>query len=193
MFKKGQQNFLIFPQIEAVSDGWTVKAINDVPVPKIIIAGSGMSQGGRNTCTTSKGIYPTRKARFCSSVTRRPAPWEDQILTGAKTVKIFGEEIPVRCKIKSISGYSAHADQNSFWAGCLPSGWDWRKIFIVQGRKGPDGSVGPENNRRIGGLKRKYLQWEKKLCYNSYHYEIRKHTKLRKQTTFVHSYNFVLS
>ena len=40
-----------------------------------------------------------------------------QILEGAKSVRIFGEDVAVNCKVKSISGYSAHADQKNYWNG----------------------------------------------------------------------------
>jgi metallo-beta-lactamase family protein len=35
-----------------------------------------------------------------------------KLVEGAKTVRIFGEEIPVRASIHTMGGFSAHADQN---------------------------------------------------------------------------------
>ena len=34
-----------------------------------------------------------------------------KLIDGAKTVRIFGEDIPVRASIHTMGGFSAHADQ----------------------------------------------------------------------------------
>lgn len=34
------------------------------------------------------------------------------MLNGEKSVKIFGEQIPVRCQVRVVNGLSAHADQS---------------------------------------------------------------------------------
>ena len=68
-----------------------------------------------------------------------------QIYDGAKFVEILDQKIAVNAKIKSISGYSAHADQRFLmkWLGnfqklCYPSGIKenlegLKKVFVVQG------------------------------------------------------------
>ena len=55
------------------------------------------------------------------------------ILSGAKTVRIHGEEIPVRAKIRSMGNYSAHADHSELMAwikGRLPA---HGAIFLTHG------------------------------------------------------------
>ena len=59
-----------------------------------------------------------------------------QILEGAKKVRIFGEEVAVRCKIKLISGYSAHADQPKLIEWLRPARVALEKVFVVQGEEG---------------------------------------------------------
>ena len=56
-------------------------------------------------------------------------------MDGAKSVKIFGEEIPVKCRIKTISGYSAHADQSMLLNWLKPMSGSLKKVFIVQGEE----------------------------------------------------------
>ena len=58
-----------------------------------------------------------------------------QILDGAKTVKIHGEEIAVRATIKNIAGYSAHADQAQLLAWLKPQRLNLKKVFVVQGEE----------------------------------------------------------
>lgn len=109
------------------------KAINDVLPPKVIVAGSGMSNGGRirhherrylsdpNSCLLIIGYQVT------GSLGRL-------LLDGAQEVKMFGEKIPVRARIKAIGGYSAHADQEKLidWISRIKN---VRKTFVVQGEE----------------------------------------------------------
>ena len=58
-----------------------------------------------------------------------------QILDGAKSVKIFGEEVPVRCRVEAIGGYSAHADQPQLLEWLKPMRTTLKKAFIIQGEE----------------------------------------------------------
>lgn len=114
------------------------KKINDVPAPKIIIAGSGMSQGGRILHHESRYLSDSRNTilfvgyQVQGSLGRR-------IRDGEKEVTIFGQRVPVRCHTKAIGAFSAHADQNGLIeyirhanesSGVKGS---LKKCFVVQG------------------------------------------------------------
>ncbi|MCX6702368.1 MAG: MBL fold metallo-hydrolase, partial [Candidatus Wolfebacteria bacterium] len=58
-----------------------------------------------------------------------------RIEEGVKSVRIFGQEIPVRCKIRTVSGYSAHADQPKLLEWLKPMKNSLKKVFVVQGEK----------------------------------------------------------
>ena len=58
-----------------------------------------------------------------------------KILEGAKTVKLLGEEVAVRAKVKQISGYSAHADQPQLLEWLRPMRLSAKKVFVVQGEE----------------------------------------------------------
>jgi metallo-beta-lactamase family protein len=45
----------------------------------------------------------------------------------------MGEEVPVRCKVAHISGYSAHADQKRLIDWIRPMKETLKKVFVVQG------------------------------------------------------------
>lgn len=131
--KKGDEIFN-FPRLKLTLTTEESKEINNVPAPKIIIAGSGMSQGGRILHHERRYLSDPKSTilfigyQAGDSLGRR-------ISNGAKTVKILGEEIPVRCHIKSISGYSAHADQNQLLNWLRPMRLKLKKVFVVQGDK----------------------------------------------------------
>jgi len=85
-------------------------AINDIPSGCIIMAGSGMCSGGRIRYHINNNI--TRKE--CSIVFVGFAAigtLARTIIDGAKSIMLFGIEIPVLAHIYTIGGFSAHADQ----------------------------------------------------------------------------------
>lgn len=108
------------------------KAIKDAPSPKIIIAGSGMSHGGRILFHELEYLRDPQSTilfigyQVSGSLGR-------QILDGARTVKILGEEVPVRCRVAHVFGYSAHADQNQLLDWLRPMRGTLKKVFVVQG------------------------------------------------------------
>lgn len=100
--------------------------------PKIVIAGSGMLEGGRIIHYLNKhGGNPNNTLLFVgfqSEGTRGRA-----LLEGSTEIKFFGEYHPINCQIKSFSSMSGHADQLELleWLGHfqkLPS-----KIFLNHG------------------------------------------------------------
>ncbi|MEK7546980.1 MAG: MBL fold metallo-hydrolase [Patescibacteria group bacterium] len=111
------------------------KEINEVAPPKIIIAGSGMSNGGRILHHEQRYLSDPKSTilfvgyQTAGSLGRR-------ILDGAKSVRIFGKEIPVRCRVREISAYSAHADQGQLLDWLKPMRLSLKKIFVVQGEEG---------------------------------------------------------
>lgn len=85
-------------------------AINRIAGGAIIMAGSGMCTGGR-----VRHHLRHQLGRRQSSVVfvgyAAEGTLARQIIDGAQTVSIYGEKIPVRARIHTINGFSAHADQ----------------------------------------------------------------------------------
>lgn len=108
------------------------KEINDVPPPKVIVAGAGMSNGGRILHHERRYLSDPKSAILFVGYQVQGSLGR-QILDKAKTVKIFGEEVPIRARVKAIGGYSAHADQPLLlkWVDSMRP--RLKKVFIVQG------------------------------------------------------------
>jgi len=123
-----------FPGLNATLTTEESKGINDVPPPKVIIAGAGMSQGGR-IIHHEKRYLPDPSSTILFVGYQTAGSMGRQILEGAETVKIFGEEIPVRCRVVSVSGYSAHADQKKLIDWIRPARLTLKKVFVVQGEE----------------------------------------------------------
>ncbi len=112
------------------------KRINDVEAPKIIIAGSGMSQGGRIIHHESRYLGGKDNTilfigyQVEGSLGRR-------ILDHEPVVSIFGQKVPVHCNVKAIGGYSAHADQDGLvkFIAETNKGRGVKQVFVVQGEE----------------------------------------------------------
>ena len=106
--------------------------INNIPAPKIIIAGSGMSQGGRilhhekRYLSDPKSIILFIGHQVKNSLGRK-------IQDGESIVNIYNNDIPVKCRIVSIENYSAHADQKQLLSWLDPLRLSLKKVFVVQG------------------------------------------------------------
>lgn len=131
LIKKGDAIF-DFPGLKFSLTTEQSKEINDIKPPKVIIAGSGMSQGGRILHHEMRYL-PDSKSAILFIGYQAKGSLGRQILDNEKKVKIFGEEIVVNCRVKSISGYSAHADKNKLIGWLKPARNSFKKVFVVQG------------------------------------------------------------
>lgn len=108
------------------------KAIRDVKPPKIIIAGSGMSNGGR-IVHHEKHYLSDPKNTLLLMGYQAPGTLGRIIQDGAPEVSIHGEHVPVRARVTTISGYSAHKDCDSL-IDFVHQGADmFEHVFVVLG------------------------------------------------------------
>ena len=137
LIESGDQLFK-FPRLKFTYTSDESRAINNVAQPKVIIAGSGMSTGGRILHHERRYLSdPNSIMLFIGYQAARTLG--RRIFDGAKNVKIFGENISVRCGVRAIGGYSAHADQTKLreWVEKINDGGKLKKVFAVQGEEGP--------------------------------------------------------
>ena len=133
ILRKGDAIF-DFPGLKLTLTTEQSKEINEVRSPKVIIAGAGMSQGGR-ILHHERRYLSDPKSTILFIGYQVNGSLGRQILDGAKSVKIFGEETPVRCRVQVISGYSAHADQRGLLNWLRPMRLSLKKVFLVQGEE----------------------------------------------------------
>ncbi|MCI0469353.1 MAG: MBL fold metallo-hydrolase, partial [Nitrospirae bacterium] len=115
--------------------------INSITSGAVIIAGSGMCDGGRIRHHFKHNLWrPECSVIFTGfqvkgSLGRR-------IINGSKTVHVLGDELAVRARIYTIGGFSAHSDQKGLldWLGAFTGE---PEIFIVHGEE--DVSIGFES------------------------------------------------
>jgi metallo-beta-lactamase family protein len=105
-------------------------AINRFTAGAVIIAGSGMCTGGR----VRHHLKHNLARRDCAIIFvgfAANGTLARRIIDGAKSVKLFGEEIPVRASVHTINGFSAHADQAELLAWHGHTGAS--RTFLVHG------------------------------------------------------------
>jgi len=133
LIAQGDQLFK-FPGLTSTKTVEQSKAINHVPPPKIIIAGSGMMTGGRiihhaiRYLSDPNSILLFVGYQAAGSLGRR-------IFDGARSVRIKGQVINVNCKVKGLGAYSSHADQNDLitWLDSIKQ--KPKSVFVVHGEE----------------------------------------------------------
>jgi len=123
-----------FPGLKFIVQGGESRMIEKVPNPKIIMAGSGMSVGGR-VILHEKHYVSNPNAEILFVGYQAAGSLGRQLQDGAKKVTIMGEEKEVRMHIDSIPGYSSHKDSDNLteFVAKAAEGEKLKKVFVVMG------------------------------------------------------------
>lgn len=113
------------------------KALNDSHGPMIIIAGSGMATGGR-VVHHLKAFAPDARNAIVFAGFQAGGTRGASMLAGAPTVRIYGEDVPLRAEVALINALSAHADYAEILAWLGSAKKPPIKTFITHGE--PDAS-----------------------------------------------------
>lgn len=97
---------LVFARAQAAS-----RLLNDRASAAIIISASGMATGGR-VLHHLRNRLPDPRTVILFAGYQAPGTRGRSLVDGAETVKMFGEQIPVRAEIRQTDSFSAHADQS---------------------------------------------------------------------------------
>ncbi len=105
-------------------------AINSIESGAVILAGSGMCNGGRVRHHLKHNLGRERSSIVFVGYAAE-GTLARRIVDGAASVRIFNDDIPVRAQVWTINGFSAHADQPALldWLGDAPR----KKVFLVHG------------------------------------------------------------
>ena len=131
-------NPLEFPGLQFTKTAEESKELNAKNESSIIISASGMCEVGRIKHHLKHNLWnPNSTILFVGY--QAVGTLGRKIVDGAKTVKLFGEEIAVNARIEYIEGYSGHADQEWLLNFIYSFFRKPKTIFLVHGE--PEGQV----------------------------------------------------
>ncbi len=136
-------------KIAFVADVEGSRALNDVRSGAVIVSASGMCEAGRIKYHLRENL-PRSECSVLIAGFQAEGTLGRRLVNGARVVHIFGEPVPVRARIYTVGGLSAHADQ----AGLL----DWlsgfhtppRHAFVVHGEASASAAFAEAIRQRLG-------------------------------------------
>lgn len=131
LLREGHDPFVL-PGLHFTRETADSVALNRIVAGAVILAGSGMASGGR----VRHHLRHNLGRAECSVVLvgfAAQGTLARQLVDGAKVVHLFGEDVPVRARIHTINGFSAHADRDELlhWHGCVGA----KRTFLVHGEE----------------------------------------------------------
>jgi metallo-beta-lactamase family protein len=140
---------LNFPGLTYIRTVEHSKSLNDAEGSMIIISASGMCTGGRvlhhlfHDLSRPETHVVIVGYQGHGTLGRR-------LVDGAKSVIIFRETVPVRAKIHTLGGFSAHAGQSGLLAWAAPYQASKPRIFLTHGEDGPRAALRDQLAARLG-------------------------------------------
>jgi metallo-beta-lactamase family protein len=131
---KGGDDIFDFPLLKFTERHEESLKIENTPNPKIIIAGSGMSNGGRIIHHEKRYLSDPNSALLIVGY-QAAGSMGRQLVDGAKEVDIMGEKIQVRANVINLTGYSAHKDSDGLIEFVADSADTVKKVFVVMGEQ----------------------------------------------------------
>ncbi|MBA2382454.1 MAG: MBL fold metallo-hydrolase [Chloroflexi bacterium] len=159
---------LEYPNQTETRDLKDSQAIAQAQRPYMIIASNGMLTGGR-VLGHLRNLIGDPDATLLFVGYQGEGTLGAHLQAGAKTAKLDGQPREVRCKIRSISGFSAHADEpelldwlSHFAEGKQPGAAGFPKtVFLVHGD--PEAQIAIEPKVQALGFKTKIPHWREKV------------------------------
>lgn len=121
-----------FPGLKSTLLTEESKEIAGEPNPKIVIAGSGMSNGGRVLHHEAKYL-PSANNTLLLTGYQAQGTLGRLIQDGAKSIRINGQEVVVKANIEFIEGYSGHKDSDHLIEFVEGTAESLKKVFVAMG------------------------------------------------------------
>jgi len=125
------------------------KRLNTLKGPRIIVASSGMMTGGRVLHHLQR-LLPERRNLVVLAGYQAAGTRGRKLAEGAKYVRIYGGDVPVRARLTQLEGLSAHADADDLARWVSTAATPPRSVFLVHGE--PEASEAMSKRLQAQGL-----------------------------------------
>ncbi|MBX9653411.1 MBL fold metallo-hydrolase [bacterium] len=127
---------LLFPGLTYTRTVEESRLLNKARGPMVIIAASGMCTGGRILHHLFHGLSHSHTQVVIVGYQGRGTLGR-RLVDKARNVQIFRENVPVRAKIHTLGGFSAHAGQSGLLAWAEPYRESRPRVFLTHGEEIP--------------------------------------------------------
>lgn len=125
------------------------KALNRRHGPMVIVSASGMATGGR-VLHHLKAFAPDPRNMILLGGYQAGGTRGAALAAGAQTVRIFGEDVPVRAEVVQLEATSAHADADELIAWLRSAPRPPRRTFVTHGEPDPADALRLRIQRELG-------------------------------------------
>jgi metallo-beta-lactamase family protein len=125
------------------------KALNQISDGAIVIAASGMCDGGRIRHHLRHHL-PDPRTTVLFVGYQAEGTLGRRLVDGAATVRLFGEEVPVRAEVVMLEGFSAHADRSALLGWLRQMKKPPGEIFLVHGEPAASAALGERIRQELG-------------------------------------------
>ena len=108
------------------------RALNAIRYPSVIVSASGMATGGR-VLHHLKTFAPDHRSTIVFAGFQAGGTRGARIVSGERTVRIFGEEVPINAEVVSLDGMSAHADSQELMSWLKTAKRAPKTVFLNHG------------------------------------------------------------
>ncbi len=131
IIKSGDDVFK-FPRLFMTESKQESMEIWETKGPKIIIAGSGMANGGRIVHHLKHYAPDANNSILLVGYQAAGTPGR-KIAEGMKTVRLFGDDTSIRAKVAQLHGYSGHKDMDHLIEFAAEGTETLKKVFVTIG------------------------------------------------------------
>ncbi len=132
IYESGKNPFY-FPYLIFTKTIEDSKSINNIKEKAIIIAGSGMCNGGRIMHHLKHNLWDEKNSIVFTGF-QAEGTLGRKIVDGEKYVYIYGEKVSLKAKVYTINGFSSHADRKIL-LNFIKHIDSLKKIFLIHGEK----------------------------------------------------------
>jgi metallo-beta-lactamase family protein len=146
---RGRKDALEPSLMSEVRDARDSRALCEAPGPFIVISAAGMATGGRVLHHLAARLPDPRNGVLLVGY-QVPGTRGHRLLAGERAVKMLGRYVPVRAEVRSLPGFSVHADASELAAWLASAPQAPRGVFAVHGEREAAAALCARVDRELG-------------------------------------------